>query len=231
MPAASLLTMWPSCRRRRCLLTSPSAAARRRLPSCLSCRRLLRLLGHLSPKDAPSAAAQQQRRQWQQPQPARALHSSGTLGRTMEDPAAAAANAHAKAAMSQAVHPSPSAQHLSQLTKILNARDLAEASPTLKPGKQGQGVAGGWPGAFGPVAVAVSLFCRGGYECRQIVITFFPGCVKTHCLALCAGRLIRSGSPAHASLEDVLLLRRELHVQQVGWGSYKCTCGGQLDLG
>jgi protein tyrosine/serine phosphatase len=83
----------------------------------------------------------------------------------MEEPAAAAAaaeKARAKAAMAQAMHPSPSAKHLSQLTNILNARDLAEASPKLKP-----------------------------------------------------GRLIRSGSPAHASLEDVLLLRRELHVQQL----------------
>lgn len=55
---------------------------------------------------------------------------------------------------------SHSRSHALQLTHILNARDLAEAVPKLKP-----------------------------------------------------GRLFRSGSPAHASLEDVLLLRRELGVR------------------
>lgn len=147
----------------------------------------------------------------------------------MEDPAAAAAKAHAKAATSQAVHPSPSAQHLSHLTNILNARDLAEASPTLKPGEQGR-EGGGWHvepcGGGGGLGLMWQVAC-----CGHMIQASCPGCVNTNTLALCAGRLIRSGSPAHASLEDVLLLRRELHVQQVGWGSYKCTCGGQLDLG
>lgn len=56
----------------------------------------------------------------------------------------------------------PSAQHLSTLTHILNARDLAEACPKIKP-----------------------------------------------------GRLFRSGSPAHASQEDVLVVRRDLQVQHM----------------
>ncbi|KAL4445823.1 hypothetical protein ABPG77_009022 [Micractinium sp. CCAP 211/92] len=59
-------------------------------------------------------------------------------------------------------HRAPSAQHLSTLTHILNARDLAEACPSIKP-----------------------------------------------------GRLFRSGSPAHASQEDVLVVRRDLHVQHM----------------
>ncbi|PSC68002.1 tyrosine serine [Micractinium conductrix] len=67
-----------------------------------------------------------------------------------------------KAGAGPSFHHSPSAVHLSALSHILNARDLAEASPKLKP-----------------------------------------------------GRIFRSGSPAHASLEDVLLLRKQLHVQHM----------------
>lgn len=50
-----------------------------------------------------------------------------------------------------------------------------------------------------------------------------PNMKPAWCPCACAGRLIRSGSPAHASLEDVLLLRRELHMQQASRGT-----GGQL---
>ena len=83
------------------------------------------------------------------------------MGRaSMEEPAAAAAaaeKARAKAAVAQAVHPSPSAKHLSQLTNILNARDLAEASPKLKPGERGRQFFGGWVGHY-----ARLLPCQGG---------------------------------------------------------------------
>lgn len=140
---------------------SPAVSAFHPLPSP-PCRRLVCLLGHLSPRDTPSTTAQQQRQQWQLPQQARALHSSGTLGSGMEDPAAAAAaadKARAKAAVAQAVHRSPSAKHLSQLTNILNARDLAEASPALKPGgRQAWSVLAGWMGLRACVAAA----WRGG---------------------------------------------------------------------
>lgn len=49
-----------------------------------------------------------------------------------DETAKAAEAAHRKAESSRALH--PSALHLSQLTNILNARDLAEASPVLKTG-------------------------------------------------------------------------------------------------
>jgi protein tyrosine/serine phosphatase len=54
------------------------------------------------------------------------------------------------------------AQHLERLEKVLNARDLAEASPVIRP-----------------------------------------------------GRIFRAGSPAQASVHDVLLLRRELRLRQL----------------
>ena len=44
-----------------------------------------------------------------------------------------------------------------------------------------------------------------------------------------AGRLFRSGCPAKASHEEVLLLRRELHVQQMidfRWGGWGASGGG-----
>ena len=66
------------------------------------------------------------------------------------------------AAAAAATHRSPSAVHLTALNNVLNARDLAEASPVLRP-----------------------------------------------------GRLFRSGSPARASQEDVMLLRQRLRVQQM----------------
>ena len=93
---------------------------------------------------------------------------------------AALEGAHAAAS----THRSPSAVHLSTLTHILNARDLAEASPQLKPGAQ-VAVLGTWLGLFD-----IHLPCV-------------------------AGRLFRSGSPARASQEDVMLLRKELRVQQM----------------
>ncbi len=222
-------------RRRRCVHVRSTVSCRqrpRRLPRP-PCRRLLCLLGHLSPRDNPSATVQQQRRQWRQSQQVRALHSSSTLGRAaMEEPATAAAaaeKARAKAAVAQAVHPSPSAKHLSQLTNILNARDLAEASPKLKPGERGRQFFGGWVGHY--VRALASL--PGRWLCVYKPL-YCCTVRESNCCAF-AGRLIRSGSPAHASLEDVLLLRRELHVQQVGLGrlqpkfdgSRTCAAGRQ----
>ena len=58
---------------------------------------------------------------------------------------------------------------------------------------------------------------RGWETCRPTLPRPEQPYIAAHSAAaaagLPAGRLFRSGSPAHASLEDVLLLRRELRVR------------------
>lgn len=156
------------------------------------CRRLLALARHLNRARGDGSA----------PQGHHIVHSAALSSMAeSSSAAAAAAAAKQKAAGAAALHPSPSAQQLSQLTHILNARDMAEASRKLKPGMGRR---------------------RGRQRCGR------PACSQAPLMALLrrldplshprlclAGRLFRSGSPAHAELEDVLLLRRELGVRHM----------------
>ena len=200
----------------------PSDLRIRGPPFPLPCRHALLLAGGLP---SGSAAQQPNSRPLQAAAAARGGSTVSGSGSTAPMPAGK------KAGAGPSFHHSPSAVHLSALSHILNARDLAEASPKLKPG-------GG-----GAVAWKTSALPASGQGCAsrsaatlqrgtKLPVSSSPclqGCPSSlRCPTATAssaaslppplvapGRIFRSGSPAHASLEDVLLLRKQLHVQHM----------------
>lgn len=103
-------------------------------PWNLDCRRLVNLALQL--KSSRGGDSHQAQRPGRHPQLSRAHSSVGVVGGTCGGAGGTMGASEDAAAKAEAAgaHRSPSAAKLSALTNILNARDLAEASPVLKLG-------------------------------------------------------------------------------------------------